>query len=385
MYILGIWRNTMNLQAIIVTNCIALTILAVLLVSSYRVRQRRRPSDITFTAMILITAAACFFETVSFVVDGMTFPGARLTAVLANTITYGANVITSFLWCLYVDLRLYKKESRLKKHYTWLAVPTAILLAGLLLNMFFGFLFSFDENNVYHRRPLSYVYYITVFFYLGFSVYVRYNYYKGTIRAKFFPIWIFLVPIFVGTALQSVFYGLSLAWCSVAIGLVAIYMSLQNELTYIDPLTGLYNRTYLDHVLEEITHRNSHTGGIMIDIDYFKSINDMYGHAMGDAALIRAARILTEAIPDKSTAVRFAGDEFIVITKADTDQDLLDVMNSIRSCVSSFNAKGIAVYQLSFSMGGSLLNGTMTADEFLNDMDSDMYEEKRRKHCRSTA
>lgn len=375
----------MNLQAIITTNCIALTILAVLLVSSHRVRQRRRPSDLTFTAMILITAAACFFETVSFAVDGMTFPCSRIIAVISNTIPYGANVTISFLWCLYVDLRLYKKESRLKKHYTWLAVPTVILLAVLLLNMFFGFLFTFDGNNVYHRRPLCYVYYVSVFFYLGFSVYVRYNYYKGTNRAKFFPVWVFIIPIVAGTALQSVFYGLSIAWCSVAIGLVAIYMSLQNELTYIDPLTGLYNRTYLAHVLEEITHRSSHTGGIMIDIDYFKSINDMYGHSMGDAALIRASRIISEAIPDKSTAVRFAGDEFIVITKADNDQDLLDVMNSIRLCVNSFNAKGIAVYQLSFSMGGSLLNGTMTADEFLNDMDSDMYEEKRRKHCRSTA
>ena len=104
----------MNLQSIIVTNCIGIAMLVVLQISSYLVRQRKLPSDRIFTAMIFLTAAACATETISFIVDGKSFFGARAAAYITNSLSYTINVTVSYLWCIYVDLRLYKQESRLK-------------------------------------------------------------------------------------------------------------------------------------------------------------------------------------------------------------------------------------------------------------------------------
>lgn len=375
----------MNLQAITVANSIGVIMMIVLQISSYLVRQRRLPSDRVFTAMILVTSAGCATETISFMVDGRTFQGAHTISVITCTLLYALNVTLSFLWCIYVDLRLYKQESRLKKYYRWLAVPTLILIAALIPNIRFGYLFSFDPGNVYSRQPLSNIYYLSVFAYVGFSVCVRYRYYKESPQSRFFPIWMFIMPLIIGTTAQLIFYGISLAWISAAVGLVGVHMALQNELSYIDPLTKLYNRNYLDHVLSEACHKGTKIGGVMIDIDFFKDINDMYGHSVGDRALISTAKIIREAIPSKSIAVRFAGDEFVIISKADNEFELINIERSIRNQLDKFNNSNNTDYQLSFSMGMSILEKNDTPDSFMNDMDEKMYSEKHRKHCRSAA
>ena len=121
-------EDLMNLQTITATNAIGVTMMIVLQTSSYLIRQRRLPSDRVFTAMILITSAGCATETISFMADGRTFPGAHTISVITCTLLYALNVTLSYMWCIYVDLRLYKQESRLKKYYTRLAIPTIILL-----------------------------------------------------------------------------------------------------------------------------------------------------------------------------------------------------------------------------------------------------------------
>ena len=106
----------MNLQSIIVANSIGIAVLIILQISSYLVRQRKKPSDRIFTVMITLTSIACASETLSFIADGRSFVGAHVIAVITGTLTYAINVSVSYLWCIYVDLRLYKEKSRLKKY-----------------------------------------------------------------------------------------------------------------------------------------------------------------------------------------------------------------------------------------------------------------------------
>jgi diguanylate cyclase (GGDEF)-like protein len=86
-------------------------------------------------------------------------------------------------------------------------------------------------------------------------------------------------------------------------------------LAYRDDLTGLYNRRYfresLTRPLEEASDLNAYTF-LLVDIDFFKDINDSYGHKAGDHVLVTVARLLTDALDGEETAVRYAGDEFIV-------------------------------------------------------------------------
>ena len=84
-----------------------------------------------------------------------------------------------------------------------------------------------------------------------------------------------------------------------------------------DPLTGLYNRRYLDETVEReflrAKRRKSSVGMILIDIDLFKMFNDTYGHEAGDAALRILGMLFRKAIRGSDIACRYGGEEFLLI------------------------------------------------------------------------
>lgn len=84
-----------------------------------------------------------------------------------------------------------------------------------------------------------------------------------------------------------------------------------------DPLTGLFNRRYLDETLAREMHRANREALplsiLMIDIDHFKRVNDQYGHKMGDLVLVRLAEALVSGLRSTDIACRFGGEEFVVI------------------------------------------------------------------------
>lgn len=370
----------MNLQSIITTNSLAITSLIILMISSHLVRQRRLLSDRLFTVMILLTAISCTVEMLTFALDGASFSGVYAINLLGSTFLYISNMALSFLWCVYVDLRLFRNRQRIRKYYPLMAIPAITAIIIILINMKFGYLFHIDENNVYHRSPLGSVFYLVTIFYFSCSIFLRKSYYKKFGKAKFFPIYMFIIPILLGATAQALIYGISLGWCAVSLGLVGIHMSLQNELAYIDPLTNIYNRNYLNHIMSEMAVRKVSTYGIMIDIDRFKTINDTYGHSAGDKALIEAASILKTASSEKATVIRFAGDEFIIIMHNANAEDTERTITEIQRTAENFNASGKTPYKISFSIGSSLYTPDISADKFFNQMDEAMYKEKNEKH-----
>ena len=80
-----------------------------------------------------------------------------------------------------------------------------------------------------------------------------------------------------------------------------------------DPLTGLINREAFAQIKEVLSDTAEPVAYLIIDIDYFKSINDKYGHPVGDAVLKRIAAILSEQFRNTDYVARIGGDEFAVI------------------------------------------------------------------------
>lgn len=84
-----------------------------------------------------------------------------------------------------------------------------------------------------------------------------------------------------------------------------------------DPLTGLFNRRYLEETFERDLQRaarnHSSLGVIMLDVDYFKSFNDTLGHEAGDAVLRELGGFLARCIRGADIACRYGGDEFVLI------------------------------------------------------------------------
>ncbi len=103
---------------------------------------------------------------------------------------------------------------------------------------------------------------------------------------------------------------------SLSVANIQLREALRNESIH-DPLTGLYNRRYLEEMLERETRRAVRAehglGLLMLDLDHFKKFNDTYGHDAGDTVLREAAAFLLRSVRAEDIVCRFGGEEFIVI------------------------------------------------------------------------
>lgn len=111
-------------------------------------------------------------------------------------------------------------------------------------------------------------------------------------------------------------------------------------LLYTDDLTGLYNRRFFRHCIEEQKLQSEASGEpfalLIMDIDHFKQINDSYGHAVGDSALIRVAQALKDQIKQQQGWVfRYAGDEFVALLRNCTEDAARAACGRILSCIST--------------------------------------------------
>lgn len=107
-----------------------------------------------------------------------------------------------------------------------------------------------------------------------------------------------------------------------------------------DPMTGLFNRRYLELHLSSLVARTKRTktslGILMCDLDYFKQVNDRYGHDTGDMVLIQLAKIIKEHARESDLAIRFGGEEFLILL-VDCDPGFAEqVAERIRSAVEKY-------------------------------------------------
>jgi len=100
-----------------------------------------------------------------------------------------------------------------------------------------------------------------------------------------------------------------------------------------DQLTNLYNRRYLENFQKEIYHNQIPFGLIILDIDYFKTINDCYGHEIGDTVLLSFAKLLQEETRTDDIVIRYGGEEFIIIYKRITEKILLSNAERLRKSI----------------------------------------------------
>jgi len=148
-----------------------------------------------------------------------------------------------------------------------------------------------------------------------------------------------------------------------------------------DPLTGAYNRGALDNMLDkehDLAHRHGNALSIMmIDIDHFKSINDKFGHAMGDNALKALVKCINHNIRSTDTLFRYGGEEFCLIL-SNTEQDGAQLLaERVRQSVEEMiYIHEDATLQFTISIG----TATLRMDEGVNMLhkraDEAMYEAK---------
>ena len=371
----------MDMRSIFISNGIGLVLLLVLAFVSRTRLQMKRTEDRLYFLMLFGVMIACVMEVLSYVLDGKVFPGSRVLNYIANTYLFTANMLLPLSVLIYIDLGLYGDRSRILKKYRIQFIVGAVMIAVNVINFFVPISYYITPENVYERRAFSYVYYLVIIYYAVSALVLTHRYEKKYGTRSFFSIEMFLVPIFAGTTLQFIFYGLSLAWLSSAIGLTGLHMMQQNENVYTDPLTELYNRHYLNHIISYWKSKGYRFSGIMIDLDSFKKINDTYGHSEGDAALCSTARIIKSACSDGALAFRFAGDEFIILMRNGDPSSLEMKEASLMKALEEYNRTSGKPYSIGFSYGsGSFDPETGDSDRFIKDLDDAMYEMKKAHH-----
>lgn len=371
-----------NLPAIFIANGLGAMLTLTLILSSRKVTRSVFFDDKLFYLMCNFTLYLCVAEAFSFLVDGMLFPGSFFLNRLLNASLFFTNSLFSFLWTVYVDYKLFGRMDRIRRIYTWASLPALIICVLSVLNLFTDVFFTVSPENVYARMPLASITYLATYGYLlaGAITVIVYRHKVG--KYLFMPVVVFLSPIYLGSLLQFLFYGIALIWVSVSFGLVSLYINLQNEVSMLDPLTKLYNREYLTRFLSYSAQKlpkDHQLGGIMMDINAFKEINDTYGHSEGDIALRVVGKCLMDVMHGDNFAVRYGGDEFIAICHVHDEQDLQALIAKLCKRVERENSVCARPYQLRLSIGYTLYAPeTDDLDSFLRRMDARMYEEKRR-------
>ena len=102
-----------------------------------------------------------------------------------------------------------------------------------------------------------------------------------------------------------------------------------------DAMTGLYNRRFLEEFIDQVMNqaaRGKETYSVMmLDVDFFKKVNDTYGHDVGDMVIVEIGKVLKENIREADLAIRYGGEEFIVMLHNATEEGALEVAAKIHS------------------------------------------------------
>jgi len=157
------------------------------------------------------------------------------------------------------------------------------------------------------------------------------------------------------------------------------------ELSVRDPLTGLFNRRYMeetfDREIQRAIRKQQPLSVIMADIDGFKAINDSAGHVLGDKALVRISAYLMSNIRASDVACRFGGDEFCLILPDCTLVEGIQRANALCRGIETLRFDGgelenISGFTMSFGVAALPENG-VTREALLGAADSALYSAKR--------
>lgn len=150
------------------------------------------------------------------------------------------------------------------------------------------------------------------------------------------------------------------------------------KLASFDILTGIYNRRMLDEFIKiEIELANRHSNElsiIMIDIDHFKSVNDTYGHQVGDIVLHQTAQIILNNLRKSDIFGRYGGEEFMIISPNISKEEVFILAEKLRCLIHNFKFEKVGLKTI--SLGVSDLQDSDTSDSLIKRADNALYQAK---------
>lgn len=162
-----------------------------------------------------------------------------------------------------------------------------------------------------------------------------------------------------------------------------LYMKqkLQQKVT-VDELTGLYNRKHLNQILENSIGTYNSTGEkfvlCMIDLDYFKHVNDQYGHLVGDEVLRELGKHLQNGLSSEAKPFRYGGEEFTIILPGISEEKAAEQLNKLREKFSKvIFTSGEDTFTVTWSAGITIMrDGIKGMEDIIHEADQALYRSK---------
>lgn len=368
------------------SNIIFVILLIVLLVNLGK-------SDVVWEERLFRNAMICnifvlLADTGCWIFDGRIFADTLWLNKLVYCCYYVMTAIFVFVWMLYI---MYKLEPRTRLVHIIrriLYVPAAAACIMAVVSLWNGWLYRFDSEGVYIRGKLFMVHTVILWIYLltvaVLAVRALLDKERNKRMREGTAIIISVIFPVVGGILQTVYYGLNLAWTCSSVSFVVLFLAIQNKQMVTDSLTGVYNRGCMAQYLEENVQRlvpDKNMYLIMVDVNKFKYINDTYGHTVGDRALIAVADMIGEKCKkygEQDFLARYGGDEFVIVCLRRDEEELRAFIDRIHEGCKELKDRCGFEFTISLSIGYAEYSKVKytSIEEYINAADSKMYEDK---------
>lgn len=255
------------------------------------------------------------------------------------------------------------------KRQRWYVFIPAILLTIIdFISIPTGIVFRIDETETMVRGPLGLLPYVVVGVYCVMLVGLM-IYHSSKQKTERIPIIFFCFAFFAGIIMPFIigkdYAKLFCATIGIAVFVYYVFMILQ--VTKKDPLTGLLNRqAYYADISKD---PQDISALVSIDMNGLKVINDTEGHAAGDLAITTISDCFLRAVKRKHAVYRVGGDEFVVVCRKVSEDDVIALTKRIHEQV------GTTKYSCSVGYSYSH-DGKKSIDELLSESDANMYNEK---------
>ncbi len=318
-----------------------------------------------------------------------------------NMVTFPVAVkwITNFVYIMTFGMSMYEwfrfvaeKTYNILYNRLWniaLKMQTVVSVAYMLIilsSFWTKWIFYIDSNGMYVRGSLFWISILCCYGHWAWAAaLILFSRKKSDTLASHQLRKMFLVSLLpvLGGIMQTLFYNIPFTESGMALAILLMFTVLQEDQIKTDALTGLSNRAQLKQAYNRLLNKveNEPFGMFVADINHFKSINDTYGHLVGDKALLLVADGLKAICQKYSslTVYRYGGDEFVLLVLCKDIPDFDEFSAEVNDFLLAAERNADLGFDVEFSLGyQQITDRTMDIKKAFDAADHMLYENKHR-------
>ncbi|MEE8807200.1 MAG: diguanylate cyclase [Lactimicrobium sp.] len=342
--------------------------------------------DWTFSFMLTVILVLLFADSLS--KANLAGSAGLLIDKIGTYLIYAGDPIGYLAALLYIDSWTSGKKDHKEKMFYGIVIGYVILNFVLITisALFHLGWFYYYTGAIYHHGPL---YVVRGLLNMAFCAFITLYIFlrRKQIRTQYTLVVILFPLIILAAGFLQVFVGgASYEYAGAILACLLLFVNVQAQNVDNDYLTGLLNLRGFARVLDyQCTHYSKDHPFLvyLIDLDFFKAINDACGHQSGDEALTVLSGFLLDTFGRSAVIGRYGGDEFLVLSYEKNAEQAQKKLKDLQKCCETFNQDSRHPYHLSFSAGYAFYDPDtyVNEEQFFHHIDELMYREKKDHHA----